>query len=126
MQKRTDMDAIRSRLVDRMREKKMEGDYAALADVTKDDRAWVRRIVVGEIETIPADYIGRLEEAGFVSARWLVAARLPMDVQPDDEQVTPATRLLLIKILLGDESNEQVRELIKEARRILGEPEGGE
>lgn len=63
---------IRARLAERLRAIGREGDYAWLAKQVRTPRGQVWKWVTGGTRTFPAAFAAQLEEAGVVSARWLL------------------------------------------------------
>lgn len=110
-------EQIRARIVARMEARGWKAtDYAKLGGLAGLDAGQVRKWLVGKAgggtEKVPAEFIAALEEVGFASSRWMLTGRFPMDVQPDDAEVSAAARLTLVKILLEDDSDEVARRLL--------------
>lgn len=84
--RRTDIVEVRGRLVSRLAGRSARW----LAGETGYSEKNVQRYVSGESSTIPADFIGSCEEAGFASARWLLLG----EGSPDPIQATTAETVL--------------------------------
>lgn len=84
-----DAEAVRRRLKQRLKRKKMSARQLAL--LTGDDEKNVQRYVKGKSKAIPADFIGRCEAKGFASAQWLLLEKGSPDVVPPSEAVERLT-----------------------------------
>jgi len=74
------MGEVRRRLRDLLEQRGMSARQLAI--LTGDPEKTVQRWISGDTETIPADFIGRCEERGFASARWLLRNDGPVEAIP--------------------------------------------
>lgn len=103
---RTGLEDIRCRLRLRLREKAMTA--ADLAGLTGHGERVVQGwLEEGSTRKIRADFLGKCEEAGFASARWLLTG-----LGPRDPDATDALRLTVIeRVIAGAVDQEELQAL---------------
>lgn len=116
-------EQIRGRLNERLRELGREGDYAWIAAQVGENRGQVWKWVTGDTETFPAAFAAALEEAGVVSARWLLTSVGAPEVR---EPGTEAVRLSIIGRLANGSLDDAAVRRIAEAATPLSEAPASE
>lgn len=88
-------EEIRDRLRARLEELGRGEDYAWVAAQTEETRTQIRKWVTGETDSFPATFAAKLDEAGVVSARYLLTGVPPREPVDPDEAVV---RLEVIRL----------------------------
>ena len=108
-----DAEAIRCRLLKRMADKGIApNNYAAIAEITGDERKNVNRWISGGTAKLPAAFVARLERRGFVSAKWLLAEEgSPEPMRPGEAEIRLAATQQILDLGLRLATTAEIEDL---------------
>ena len=109
---------IRARLHTRLKALGRAEDYAWIAAETGETRTQIRKWVTGETDSFPAAFAAVLEEAGIVSARYLLTGEGDARVMPP---ALDSVRVEIVGKVVGDQVDEAT---LRNLQRALQKPPG--